>query len=202
MNRDNFVRDGVVSEKDYLESKPKIVFILREPNGGKNWDLREFLLRGGRGQTWNNVSRWVHGIRNRHAIPAWNCYKRIRTNFRQQQLRSICVINLKKEPGGAAANYGTIRRHAVRDAEFIRLQYGIYDPDLTICGGTGDPFKEVVGHALNQWRETHRGIRWYKTAQDKYVVQFNHPSARISASFLLYGLLDAVNELTTCFNVE
>lgn len=202
MNRDDFIRDGVVCEKYYLESKPKIVLILKEVNGGKNWDLREFLLRGGRAQTWNNVSRWLHGIRNRHAIPAWNYYKRIKREFRQQQLRSICVMNLKKEPGGAAADYGAIRRHAVRDAEFIRRQYGIYDPGLTICGGTGDLFREVVGHGSNQWHETHRGIKWYKTTQDKYVVKFSHPSARTDASFLLYGLLDAVNELANCFDAE
>ena len=35
-----------------------------------------------------------------------------------------------------------------------------------------------------------------------WVVKFSHPSARTNASFLLYGLLDAVNELTTCFDLE
>lgn len=55
-SREGFVRDGVVSEKDYLESNPKIALILKEvndPDGG-GWDLREFIAEGGRPQTWDN----------------------------------------------------------------------------------------------------------------------------------------------------
>ena len=51
-----------------MASSPSIVFILKEvndPDGG-GWDLRQFLRNNGdRPQTWNNVARWVHGIRNR-----------------------------------------------------------------------------------------------------------------------------------------
>ena len=65
--------DGVVSEQDYHASSPSIVVILKEvndPDGG-NWDLRQFLRDGGRSQTWNNVARWVHGIRNRGQDDDW-----------------------------------------------------------------------------------------------------------------------------------
>ena len=185
--RESFVRDGVVSEMDYVESELKIAVILKEvndPDGG-GWDLRKFLLKGARHQTWNNVSRWVHGIRNRHAIPGWYFYRNINRNFRQQQLRSICVINLKKKPGGATADYNQVKHHASKDGGYIRRQYAMYDPDLTICGGTGDLFKKVVGHTPYQWHETNRGIGWYETATNKYVVNFKHPSAKIYAPFLL-----------------
>ena len=42
-DRPGFVKDGVVSEQDYLASSPSIVFILKEVNdpGCGGWDLRK-----------------------------------------------------------------------------------------------------------------------------------------------------------------
>ena len=77
--REGFVTDGVVSEMDYLNSSKKILFVLKEVNdpGGGGWDLRQFLLEGGRAQTWNNIARWVHGIRNLDAVPTWDFFENI-----------------------------------------------------------------------------------------------------------------------------
>ena len=51
--RKGFVKDGVVSERDYLQSTPKIVFILKEVNSkDAGWDLRKFVAKGGQPQTW------------------------------------------------------------------------------------------------------------------------------------------------------
>lgn len=58
------VKDGVVSWNDYLQSDIKILFVLKEVNGSDNWDLRAFLREGGRADTWNNITRWLMGIRN------------------------------------------------------------------------------------------------------------------------------------------
>ena len=46
-----------------LEKRDKNSILLKEVNGGEDWDLREFLREGGRKQTWDNVTRWV--IRNK-----------------------------------------------------------------------------------------------------------------------------------------
>ena len=159
--------DGVVSEQDYLASSPSIVVILKEVNdpdsGG--WDLRQFLRDGGRPQTWDNVVRWVHGIRNRGQVDDWpNQYEEISEWFRVEILRSICAINLKKSPGTHTAEMASLARIANEDAVRIQEQYAIYDPDLTICGGTGELFRTV-------------------------------PEARVQDSLLHYGLIDAVNEL-------
>jgi len=76
-NREGFVRDGVVSEEDYIASTPKIAFILKEVNdpGGGGWDLRKFISEGGLRQTWDNIVRWVCGIRNLPAIPEWDFFE-------------------------------------------------------------------------------------------------------------------------------
>ncbi len=196
-SRAGFVRDGVISEPDYLESNPKIAFILKEVNdpGGGGWDLREFISDGGRWQTWDNIARWVHGIRNRRSIPNWSFYATITNEFRIQILRSICAINLKKSPGTHITDHASLKAVAKEDKEYLQLQYAIYDPDLTICGGTGDLFKWVVGHASKEWKTTSRGIYWYERGANKYVVSFSHPEARVNSPLLVYGLLDAINEI-------
>ena len=196
-SREGFVRDGVVSEKDYLESNPKVAFILKEvndPDGG-GWDLREFIAEGGRSQTWDNITRWVHGIRNRKSIPNWDFYSEITNEFRMEILRSICAINLKKSPGTHTTDNVSLNAVANEDKPYIQRQFEIYDPDMTICGGTGDLFKCVVDHDSKDWKTTSRGILWYERDANKYVISFSHPEARVHDPLLVYGLLDAVNEI-------
>lgn len=196
-NRKRFVRDGVVSEGDYLASSQKIVFILKEvndPDGG-GWDLRKFVAEGGRHQTWDNTTRWVYGIRNIASIPDWNFFKNITKNFRIETLKSIGVLNLKKSPGMHTADHASLTAVANEDKKFIQQQYSLYDPDLTICGGTGELFKKVVGDKSMKWSQTSRGIRWYERNTGKFVVSFAHPEARVADPLLVYGLLDAICEI-------
>lgn len=93
-NREGFVRDGVVSEEDYMASTPKIAFILKEVNdpGGGGWDLRKFVSEGGRPQTWNNIARWVYGIRNITSIPEWNLFENISKEFRIKHYRVFVLL--------------------------------------------------------------------------------------------------------------
>lgn len=196
-NREGFVRDGVISEEDYIVSTPKIAFILKEVNdpGGGGWDLRKFVFKGGRPQTWNNMARWVYGIRNITAVPEWAFFEKIPETFRIKTLRGICVLNLKKSPGTHTTNHASLKTVANEDRELIQRQYSLYDPDITVCGGTGDLFKRVVGHELPEWKKTTRGIRWYEREANKIVVSFAHPEARVQSSLLVYGLLDAIREV-------
>ena len=196
-NRKGFVRDGVISEIDYLASKPKIAFILKEVNDrdGGGWDLRKFISEGGRSQTWNNIARWVHGIRNLGSVPDWNFYEEITNEFRVETLKSICAMNLKKSPGTHTTDHASLNAVANEDKEYICRQYSIYNPDITICGGTGDLFKWIVGHESLTWNRTKRGIWWYERDVNKYVVSFAHPEARVQNPLLVYGLIDAIHEI-------
>lgn len=197
--RDKFVSDGAVSACDYLTSCPKIAFILKEANSpGREFDLREFLRDGGRPATWNNVAIWVHGIRNLPSECPWFTYERQAEEMealRKETLKSICVLNLKKTPGGSSSSR-ELGKVAKEDARYIRNQYAIYDPDITICGGneTGELFHCVVHPKIN-WRQTKRGIWWYPRKEGKIVVIYPHPEARVQNSLLLYGLLDALKEI-------
>lgn len=103
-------------------------------------------------------------------------------------------MNLKKSPGGSTADPKALKKVATEDAPYIREQFAIYDPDITVCGGTGGLFHDRV-HPGMDWRQTKRGIWWYGRNADKFVVAFPHPEARVQDSLLLYALLDAIKEI-------
>ena len=60
----NIIPDGGVDEEEYLKAAYKILYVLKEVNGGKNWSLVDFLREGGRPQSWNNISCWTEAILN------------------------------------------------------------------------------------------------------------------------------------------
>ena len=204
----HFVSDGAVSEDDYQSSSPKIAFILKEvnnPNGGDE-DLRKFLRDGGLPRTWNNVTRWTHGMRLLPSRSEWSFYEEISEDFRKETLKSIVAMNLKKSPGGSSTDLQVLKAVATEDAPYIKRQYALYDPDITICGGTGELFYEVVGHTHFCWQETgpigaHRDkISWYRRNADpekpKYVIDYWHPAYwGMTPEALLYILLDVIAEM-------
>jgi len=198
-HRKHFVEDGAVSEKDYLNSNPKIAFILKEANdeNGGGWDLRKMLNAG---DGYANIARWVIGIRKRKSDLDWKNFKSIQREAKKEAFKSIVFMNLKKSAGGSTANDKELAKVAKEDKEYVQKQYALYDPDLTICCGgscgfVGGLFGEVVGHK-SEWKQTKRGVWWYETSANKYVLCAAHPAVfSVRGSLLLYELADAVNEL-------
>lgn len=196
-SRKGFVSDGLVSEQDYLSSDRKICIVLKEVNDldGGDWDLREFLAEGARPQTWNNVVRWILGIRNISRDIPWEEFDEINKEDRQSSLKSICAMNLKKSPGTHTTDNASLNKMANEDRNFIERQFSLYDPDVTVCGGTGELFKEVAGFDEYEWKRTSRGIWWYERAPKKYVIAYCHPEARVDNPLIVYGLIDAIREI-------
>ncbi len=94
--RPNLVRDGLVCKDDYLSSSIKVLYILKEANGGNTWDLRKFLRNGGHWRIWNNIVRWQFGFENDNSIQRFNEVNNVSNEVRKKYLRKIAVINLKK----------------------------------------------------------------------------------------------------------
>ena len=217
--RSDFCRDGIVCEKLYVQSNPKILIVLKEPNGNnEKVDIIPWLKSfndSGSDRVWDNVARWACGIRcitNNEGIPDWkemeksgNVDSEEFKEFKIKNIKSICAMNLKKVPGGGAANYKDVEQVAMEDKDMLKEQYKIYDPDLTICAGTDDLFARAMEHEIKDeaknrkeimaWHQTKRGIWWYERDTEKYVVWYSHPAARVPHSLLFYGLIDAVNEI-------
>jgi hypothetical protein len=192
--RPDLVRDGAVDPVAYLKSKTKLIFVLKETNSTVNdeRDLRKFVREGGRAQTWNNVTRWVAGIR---ADTPWEELPEINPKLRQEVLRSIVVINLKKSPGGASTVHAELEKAADEDRKLIEQQYLIYSPDITICCGTGKLFREKARLPESPRKATKNGVAYYRYPGKGVIVDYYHPQARFRSAELYSRLLDALREI-------
>lgn len=199
-NRDGFVSDGVVDEDSYLNSNPKLMFVLKEvndPDGG-NWDLREFLREGGRPQTWDNITRWIKGIRSLPSELTWNELSEITEAKRRDFLKSVCAINLKKSPGGHTTENLTLWESSNIDREHINKQFALYNADIVICCGsvTSDILHSLINFTADPvWSMTARGVWYHEYLPKRYVISYAHPEARVANNLLCYGLIDAVREI-------
>lgn len=113
-------------------------------------------------------------------------------------LKSIAVMNIKKSPGGATSDEDEVLRIALEDHEYIEEQYKLYDADIVILCGVSvgvyyrKKFTSIVG---GKWNVTSRGISFLRTDTGKIIVDYFHPSARVSPLFFHYPLLDAIREI-------
>lgn len=194
LNPDTVI-DGVVDETQFSDARYKIVYILKEVNGGKKWDLREFLYNRGRKQTWNNIARWTEGILNLENEISWDILKSNNELRRCKELKKIAVVNLKKTSGGHTSNENEIYREAFNYGDIVKQQINLYKPDFIICCGTKKAFVDVCYKNVSvEWKMTFRGV-WYFYYDDCVVISFSHPEARINDAFLYYSLIDAVREI-------
>ena len=190
-----FVPDGAVCGETYESTSPRIVFLLKEVNdpGGGDWDLRDFLRSGGRGQTWNNVTRWTEGILALPEIRPWKDLEDIDNDARINALKKIAAVNIKKTPAAAAADVDGLHGFARANREFIRRQLDLYRPHVIVgCGSDVSDvlFADVYGEP--GWHKTMRGT-WYAALGSATYFDYHHPNARVSARLLHYGLMDSVS---------
>ena len=194
---EGFVADGAVCGDTFESTNTRIVFLLKEVNdpGGGKWDLREFLRNGGRGATWNNVTRWSMGILALPQVLRWVDIEDIDKSARIRTLRKIAAVNLKKAPGGAAADVDGLREFARENREFLRRQLKLYRPDLIVgCGSDVTAVFFDVVYPEPNWCRSARGT-WYAEIDGAVYLDYYHPNARILGNLLHYGLIDSVRNL-------
>ena len=190
------VTDGIVDEKEYLESKYKILYVMKEVNSDQDdeWSLTEFLSNGARSQTRDNIARWTEGILNLEKDLAWEYLSRDNNLRRDIYLKKIASINLKKTAGKHTSIAREIDIAAKNNKDIIKKQVDMYQPNIIICCGTGGLFlKHCLESDLN-WQTTSRGIE-YIIFDKTIIVSFSHPEARVADQYLYYTLIDAIREI-------
>lgn len=194
------MRDGIVHEESYLGHRPRILFVLKEPNDleGGGWDLRNFVETGARSRTWDNLARWVAGIRRLPEETAWQEVAILTADRIKSLLHSIAAMNVKKSPGGGVAERAKIISIAREDRDFLLEQFNIYAADLVVS--CGSPVRELVEELLldaahGSWKSTSRGV-WFKEFRpSRFAVDYAHPQVRTWGHLLFYGLVDAIREI-------
>ena len=202
----NWVKDGVVNEENYKKANVKVLYILKEANGGKNktWqdkgskngDLRNYLNKhANRWQTWNNVVRWQYGIENLNNDDSWKQVFRVKPNFRKEYLRHTAVINLKKLAGNQDSNMNEILKHANVNKELLKQQIALYQPNIVICGGTGNIVKEIgLFEGLDKWEKSERGVFYYTAKNKTIIVSYKHPGAREAKNKMFFDIIKTIKE--------
>jgi hypothetical protein len=197
--KSNWVKDGAADPDTFAASDPKVLYILKEVNGRKEkkWedgDLRQLLKDATRWQTWNNVARWQYGVEHLNEDINWKKVDYISTSSRRSLLKSIAVINLKKEPGSQQSDMNEIKAAAQKDLDFIKEQIDIYKPDIVICGGTGEIVKELrLLGTFTKWVKSERDIE-YANMKGMTILNFKHPGIRISKRKLFWDVVHTLRE--------
>lgn len=192
-----FVEDGIFDEEEWNKQAIKILYVLKDVNcwkknidgtcacihpGKEKLNLCEYLLSEESPtywKTWNNIVRWTQAIRDggeyqRYVSKADKTYC----------LKTIAVLNIKKEAGGAIANTDEIQEYGKNDAFFIKEQIELYQPDIIVCCGRGkgknaDILREYVFKDIEKTDVTINGYDCFLVKQfdNKIlpVVSFRHP---------------------------
>lgn len=192
----SIVTDGIVNEKEYLGSKYKILYIMKEVNSYQKdgWSLTDFLSNGAIRQTWDNVASWTEGILNLEKDLDWEYLSGDNELRRHKYLKKIASINLKKTPGSHTSIAKEISMAAKNNKEIIKKQVDIYQPDIIVCCGTSGLFAKDCLESGLTWQMTSRGIE-YMILDNTIIVSFSHPEARVADHYLYYALIDAIREI-------
>lgn len=199
LKRPNLIPDGVIDEQFYNGSSIKVLYILKEVNGGTNWDLRGHLKGGGRASTFNNIARWQFGIENIDKEISWDKINYISQEFRKDQFKNIAVVNIKKEPGGASAISKQIWTYSWDDREFLKKQIAIYKPDIIVCCGTGEMVQErELITKFDKWEISSFGVKYFKITNEgriQFIINFCHPAIRSNAKDKFDLLIKTIQEI-------
>ena len=136
--------DGVADIQAYLNSSPRVAWILKEPYEGKpseeGWSHPEFLSRLtlneiDSGLTWKRVNETMFALRN-------HCSFQETTLVDGNYLKDIAWLNLSKMPGKSISDDLYIKHYKKYWTDILKKQVEAYDPEILIFGNTFDVCKE------------------------------------------------------------
>ena len=182
----HFIADGVFDEAEWQNQKRRIVFVMKEANWkDDSADMCEWVMSEESPtywKSWNNIVRWTIALLEGGEYPRY-----VSRSDKTFWLKKTAFLNLKKPGGSARSSDKEIREYARRDANFIREQIGLYDPDIIICCGRGegknaDILYEYVfaEDTLSSWQEPIGIYNYYfvklrGTVKMIPVISFYHP---------------------------
>lgn len=136
--------DGIGDHEKYLQSKPRIACLLKEPYDeiidgkaqGGGWSIpRDCFRRKDQNWailTWQRIIYTVYGFRNNLKYREMNY---IRDDLSMGEvLRSIAWINLSKMPAQTESDQTYIGNFRTYWKDVVREQLRIYSPDVILCG--------------------------------------------------------------------
>ena len=189
----DFIADGIIDEVSWGQSKIKVAFLLKEAYGTfgsltdhfKEWGEVKY-------QLWHNVSYWLYGMHhvwNEKVVPDFTVCKSEETSKeRYQYFLSTAIINIKKSNGTSSTEKEDLMKYLKEDADLIKTQLELIDPDVIICGGTYEAMMEMYGLDYEKGKLADWTYRWRDENKDRLVIDFIHPAAQIYSAMSYYTI--------------
>lgn len=186
-----FVADGIVDFEKYQ----KILFVLKDPNSGKdNYAYTdrgicdEVITSRNSGKTWFNVSRWIQALLDGKP---YEDIKPITHDIQHEQMKRAAIMNLKKASGKETVSDVDITLAALEQKEFIKRQIELCAPNLIItCGSvvfdilnksvfTPEEISQI--YQIEGTSQYGRTFDFQGNSKTIPVVEYRHPSTGCSA---------------------
>lgn len=191
-----FARDGIIDDTRWNSTRPRVLFLLKEAyadeSEGPAWDLCHHIrdkLMGPKGKMWNTVSQWAYLIMqgSHSSIVSYPEAYQDRPG-RSQALLSSAVVNIKKSGGTSTSDIEDLKHFATLDADLIRKQVSIIDPDIVICGYTWPIAQEHV------WTDAHQIYDLVYESDACLFCDFWHPANKYPDQLHYYALASVLSQ--------
>ena len=160
--------DGILDPASFDQAEKRILFVLKDSNDFASGSLADLLKNGPVYSMWHTVARWATALTSRRNFDEVNSYP-----IMTQALHQVAVINLKKVTGLANADPEVINAFASRDAELLRKQIEIIDPQIIVACGTFMPLIWLLDLPVNPANPYQEVIR---TKSGIKVIRGRHPN--------------------------
>lgn len=184
-----FVRDGILDEERWASAPRKILFLLREayekrrrPEG---FDQREKIRDWGKpkGKTLRAIANWAfaaHRGTSSH-IPV---IVSVNKPERSEACLASAIVNVKKSGGESRSDLNQVAKFCELDADKIREQIEMINPEIIICGGTWAEASRFI------WRDDEKHEVYARTysVRDRFVFDFWHPANQFPKVLNYYAL--------------
>lgn len=188
----------------WTESKRRVLFLLKEPNGNEGDDYKDWDWSEGSGSFGNVLAYWLDGLMTttKDYYPTYYDISSRKEIFKKYPL---AIVNSKKIAGGSSAKWKTIWEYAERDKVFLRTQIrDILKPNIIVCGGSNDTeneFRKVLSIALEyifpDIREDFKKINnwcYYNSEKDILLIDSYHPSLIMDEQDKIEGLVNGFHD--------
>lgn len=199
------IRDGVCDFYGYLNSNPKVMWILKEPNGqfangeleGGGWSIVEESFKNdiegvAKQPTWQPIIYVMSGYLNGQKYEDMSY---IRDDMDMAKvLQKIAYLNVGKMPGYRTSPDYKIRQFYNQWKPILDRQIETYSPDVIIFGNTFECFREYFEQkGLENVGSAPEWIDIYKS-DNRLLLAAWHPAARKSKKEYVNTLIEALNK--------
>lgn len=197
------ILDGIVNVEKYLNSKYKVLWILKEPwdeadRTGGGWSLPKHILgvdnvykKIGNNPTFHSMIYVMYSILN--DFITWAKMDYIRDNPDMAKImHNVAYINISKLPGFKQSNSNQILSAYKRYHDIIWEQINLFDPDIIIgCDPHMTPIMTEAGIASLK----RHGTLLYGLSNQKLYLNVHHPAQRkIERAVYVNDIIDTIKE--------